>query len=71
MWVNQRYVRRVAAIPAGQTVRLSLWDFYDERGDRFSAGGFWRTEEPTPLRLVELQLDEDEPMIGLITIPES
>lgn len=68
LWVNQRYTRHVEALPAGESIRLSLWDFYDELGENFSAGGFWRTEEPTAVRLVEIQLGPDEPMIGLITI---
>jgi hypothetical protein len=70
LWLNQRYVRRVEALRAGETLRVSLWGFYDVRGDRFSAGGFWRTEPPTPLRLAEIQPGEDEPMIGLVTIRE-
>ncbi|MHC4589179.1 MAG: hypothetical protein ACYTAQ_07530, partial [Planctomycetota bacterium] len=68
-WVNQRFVRRVEALPAGGTIRVSLWGFYDVRGDRFSAGGLWRTEPPTPLRLTQIQPDENEPLIGLVTIP--
>jgi hypothetical protein len=67
VWINQRFVRRVDAIPAGETIRLSLWDFFDERGERMNAGGIWRTQEPTPVRLVQLQRGENEPMIGLIT----
>jgi hypothetical protein len=70
LWINQRYVRRLEALRAGDTVRVSLWGFYDVRGDRFSAGGFWRTEPPTPLRLAEIQPGENEPMIGMVVIPE-
>ncbi len=68
VWINQRFVRHVEAIPAGETIRLSLWDFFDERGERVNAGGIWRTQEPTPVRLVQLQLGRDEPMIGLTTV---
>ena len=68
LWINQRYVLHVDELPSGGSISLSLWDFYDERGERVNAGGFWRTEKPTPVRLVEIQLAEDEPMIGLITI---
>ncbi|HWB20071.1 MAG TPA: hypothetical protein VG711_07220 [Phycisphaerales bacterium] len=69
VWVNQQYVRHVDAIPAGKTVELSLWDFHDDYGATPSAGGFFRTYEPTPVRLVELQLGEDQPMLGLVAIP--
>lgn len=68
IWINQRFMRRLETLPAGATVRVSLWDFWDVRGDRLAAGGFWRVQEPTPVRLVELQVGEDEPLIGLVTI---
>ncbi|MHC4612023.1 MAG: hypothetical protein ACYTAU_00400 [Planctomycetota bacterium] len=70
LWINQRFVRRVESLPAGGTIRLSLWGFYDVRGDRFSAGGLWRVEPPTPLRLAQIQEAEDEPLMGLVTSPE-
>ncbi|MDY7107403.1 MAG: hypothetical protein SYC29_02085 [Planctomycetota bacterium] len=68
LWVNQRFVRHVESLPAGETVRLSLRGFYDELGEPFRAGGFFRTEKPMPVRLVEMQFSEEQPMIGLITI---
>ncbi len=70
IWINQRFTRHLDVLHAGATVQLSLWDFWDLRGDRFSAGGFWRTEEPTPLRLIQLQVNDDDPLIGLIAIYE-
>lgn len=69
LWLNRRYVRHVEAIPAGQTVKLSLWEFFDERGERFNAGGLLRTDDPTLLRLAEIQVSEEGPMIGLVAIP--
>jgi hypothetical protein len=68
LWLNQRYVRRVDALDAGETITLSLWDFRDEYGDTFSAGGFFRAYEPTPVRMAEIQPAPGHDMIGLITI---
>ncbi|MHC4989349.1 MAG: hypothetical protein ACYTGC_00070 [Planctomycetota bacterium] len=68
LWVNQRFMRRVESLPAGDKIRLSLWDFYDELGEAFNAGGLWRTVEPTPVRLVQIQTGPEDPLIGLITI---
>jgi hypothetical protein len=68
LWINQRYVRHLASLPAGKTIRLGLWDFRDEHGDAFYAGGFFRAYPATPVRLVEIQAAEDQPMIGLIAI---
>ncbi|MHC5023625.1 MAG: hypothetical protein ACYTGG_06900 [Planctomycetota bacterium] len=68
LWVNQRYHMHVDELPAGSTRRFSLWDFYDERGEVINAGGFFRSYEPTPVRLVEIQPRPGQPLIGLITI---
>ncbi len=68
LWINQRYVTHVESLPAGGSIELSLWDFYDEFGDRFNAGGFFRTYSPTPVRLVQIQTEPDQPLIGLVTI---
>lgn len=68
IWLNRRYARRVASIRAGETIRLSLWDFYDERGEVFVAGGIFATDLPTPLRLTEIQIDDEQPLVGLVTI---
>jgi len=69
IWINQRYVHRLETLPIGQIVHVSLWDFYDVRGESFNAGGFWRSDEPTLVCLVEIQSSDTEPLVGLITIP--
>jgi len=68
LWLNQRFARRVKSLRAGEQVRLSLWEFYDERGEGLTPGGFWRTEKATPIRLTQIQIDDETPLIGLITI---
>ena len=68
LWINQRYVKHVESLPAGKSITLSLWDFYDEYGDRFNAGGFFRSYKPMPVRLVQIQPAQGQPMTGLITI---
>ncbi len=55
LWVNQRYVRHIEKLAAGESIRVSLWGFRDERGEVINAGGFWRTDEPTPVRMVQIQ----------------
>lgn len=68
LWLNQRYVHRVPSLEAGETITVSLWNFWDERGERFNAGGILRAYAPTPVRLTEIQTAEDQPTIGLVTI---
>ncbi len=68
LWINQRFVHHVDSLLAGETLELSLWDFRDEYGDTFNAGGFFRSIPPTPVRLVEIQPAPDQKTLGLITI---
>ncbi len=68
LWLNQRYVRDVEAIPAGAIVELPLRDFWDVWGGRPNPGGPFRRFEPTPIRLAQLQIDDETPLIGLVTI---
>ncbi len=70
LWVNQRYLKRVESLPAGKRLTISLWDFFDVRGERMNAGGLFRTTEPTPVRMVEIQQATDDALVGLIAIPE-
>jgi hypothetical protein len=70
LWLNQRYGRTVERLAAGETIRLHLATFHDERGEAFRSGGFFGTEEPTPLVLAEIQEKPDAPVIGLVAIPE-
>lgn len=68
IWVNQRYMRHVDSLPAGRTIRLSLWNFFDEYGENPNAGGFFRTHPATPVFMTEIQVAADQPLVGLITI---
>jgi len=70
MWLNQRWRREVDPIPAGGVQRISLWGFRDDRGHLFNAGGFFRTERADPLRLVQLELPGDEPLVGFVVARE-
>ena len=68
IWVNQRFMLHVDHCPAGHTLVLRLDEFFDERGDAIIAGGFWRSREATPVRLVEAQPGPGEPLVGLIVL---
>jgi len=71
LWINQQYTQPLPPIPAGSTLRVNLWDCYDDLGDQFNAGGFWRTDEPTQLVLAQLQLGDEQPLVGLLVIGEN
>ena len=69
LWINQRYVRRVAALDAGQTIDLPIESFWDERGEGPFPGGWFRYYQPTPIVLVQIQTGPDAPLVGLIAKP--
>tara|TARA_B110000263_G_C15039545_1_gene387911 strand:- start:55 stop:462 length:408 start_codon:yes stop_codon:yes gene_type:complete len=71
LWINQQYTHALPAIPAGSTLRVNLWDCYDDLGDQFNAGGVWRTDDPTKLVLAQLQLGEESPLVSLLVIGEN
>lgn len=70
IWVNRRYMLRVDRLDAGTTRRFWFGDFFDLWGETPVAGGFFRTERPTPAVLVQLQIGERSPLLGVVSIPE-
>ncbi len=70
IWVNQRFSSPLPSMPAGSTIEFNLVKLRDAYGEQFNAGGIWRTDEATDLIIVELQIDEETPLVGLIVINE-
>ncbi len=70
LWVNQRYSKEIPPLLAGATMRINLWYLYDDFGENFNAGGVWRTDQPTPLVIAELQTSNDLPLVGLVVIDQ-
>ena len=70
LWVNQRYSKELPPLRAGATMRINLWYLYDNFGENFNAGGVWRTDEPTPLVIAELQTSNELPLVGLVVIDQ-
>jgi hypothetical protein len=69
LWLNQRYVRHVDSLPAGENLVLDINTFWDERGEGPFPGGWFRYFEPTPIVLVQIQTAPDKPLIGLVAKP--
>jgi hypothetical protein len=70
LWVNQRFSGQLPSLLAGDTMRINLWSLRDSFGERFNAGGIWRTDEPTPLIIAELQNPESAQLVGLIVVDQ-
>ena len=55
LWLNQWYSREIEGFAPGQTLRLHLADFEDKFGDAFRAGGFFATDIPQQIALVQIE----------------
>lgn len=68
LWINQRFSTQMEPMSAGKTIKVDLWSLRDEYGEQFNAGGAWRTDEPTPVVIAELQGNDSAPLVGLIVV---
>lgn len=71
IWLNQRYLHHVNQLGPGATVRISMGDFWDVWGGGPNPGGLFRWYDPTPIVLVQAQLDQESPLVGFISILDS
>jgi hypothetical protein len=70
LWLNARFSRPIAGLRPGQTLRLDLYEFRDEFGERFRGGGFFATKAPEQVMHAQLEteVDGESRMIGLIVV---
>ena len=68
VWVNQRFAARLDQLPAGRRVSMDLFNFRDDLGEQFRAGGLLRTRPAAKVELVELQSGLEQPLVGLIAV---
>ena len=66
VWLNGQFSQRIDGLDIGQTKRLPLGGFRNEHGEAFRAGGFFSTERPDTVVLV--QLDQGEELIGVVVV---
>ena len=71
LWLNRRYMQHIDRIPPGETLTLEMGSFWDAWGGGPNPGGLLRWYVPTPIVLVQAQIDETSPMIGFVAIPET
>ncbi|MAB28752.1 MAG: hypothetical protein CMJ53_05675 [Planctomycetaceae bacterium] len=69
LWLNRRYMHQVEQNGPGETVRISMGEFWDVWGGGPNPGGLLRWYDPTPVVLLEAQIDETSPLIGFLSIP--
>ena len=68
VWLNQQFSQSLPTLQAGGRAVLDLKTFRDDIGQEFNAGGFFRLREPTEVALVEIQVGEGQPLVGVIAI---
>jgi len=70
VWINGRFSRPIGGFEPGETVRMNLYDFRDEFGEKFRAGGFFATKNPDKVLHAQLETIEDgeTKLIGLIVV---
>ena len=71
LWLNQRYLKHVDRLGPGASLSIAMGEFWDVWGGGPNPGGLFRWYDPTPIVLVQAQVDEDTPLIGFISILDS
>lgn len=70
LWINGRFSRPILGFAPGETLRLDLYEFRDEFGEKFRAGGFFATKNPDKVVHAQLETVEDgeTKLIGLVVV---
>ena len=68
LWVNAAFSRPIDGLRVGQTLELSLHDFYNEYQQRFRAGGFFATE--LPWALVKTELESEDGLYAFVVVED-
>jgi len=68
VWLNRRFVKHLKQLHAGEQIEVEIEDFRDQWGQCPQPGGFWRTRPPTPIVITQIQRDETQPLVGLVTV---
>ncbi|GJQ29155.1 MAG: hypothetical protein HBSAPP03_10390 [Phycisphaerae bacterium] len=55
LWANMRFGMAIDGLAVGQTLDLDLRDFKDQYGSAFRAGGFFASERPQRLVMLEIE----------------
>lgn len=67
VWLNQRYLFRLDRLAPGETRTIPLARFWDVRGEGPNPGGLLRFYKPTPIRLVQFQVEGAPTLYGAVS----
>jgi hypothetical protein len=68
LWVNRRYVKDAVTIPAGGSVQVQFSDLRDQWGEQPYPRALFRSRQPTPIVLVQVEPAPEQPLVGLVVV---
>ena len=71
LWLNRRYMVEIEQIKPGETMKIDMGQFWDAWGGGPNPGGLLRWYVPTPIVLIQAQIDQTSPLLGFMAIPET
>ncbi len=73
IWVNQRFSHPLQSLDMGQRVTLDLRQFVDEYSEHFRGGGFFATQQPADVMLVQIETERDGQIVllGLVSVGDT
>ena len=66
VWLNGQFSYPFGGLDLGDSLRMPLGGFRNEHGEAFRAGGFFSTERPDTVVLV--QLEQGEELVGVVVV---
>lgn len=66
LWINRWFARDLDGLDVAQSLTLPLDGFKDRYGESFRAGGFFATDKPDQISVVEYETDGS--LYGLVSI---
>ncbi len=68
VWVNRRYVKDGVTLAPGATLVIPLSDLRDQWGEQPYPRAMFRSRQPTPIALVQIERSPDQPLVGLVVV---
>ena len=68
LWVNRRFVKDGVTLPAGGTIQVPMSELRDQWGEQPYPRALFRSRQPTPIVLVQVEPAPDQPLIGLVVV---
>lgn len=70
LWANARFAHEIKGLAPGEAFEIDLRRLRDQYGEKYRGGGFFASEPPQPLVLLQIETDgtEGREMVGLVVV---